>query len=133
MATDSIYQKIIEVEKPNPDGTTTTYVDSTSKGPVNGVRREMDCMDCHNQATHVFQTAEKALDEVMVDGTPNPDLPFVHKEGLQLIQATYASQVQAGERITTGLEDFYRSHYPEVWKNERGQVENAAKMRVANL
>jgi len=91
----------------------------------------MDCMDCHNQATHVFQTAEEAIDEAMVDGTPSPDLPFVHKQGLALIQATYGSQAEAGKKIVTGLDEFYRTQYPEVWKNQRPLVEAAGQRLVA--
>ncbi|MFZ0688226.1 MAG: NapC/NirT family cytochrome c, partial [Acidobacteriaceae bacterium] len=83
VATDNEAQTIIAVSAPNPDGTTAQYVTSDWKGPVQGVRRTMDCMDCHNQATHVFQTAEDAIDEAMLDGDPSPDLPFMHKEGLQ--------------------------------------------------
>ena len=80
VATDNEAQTIIAVSAPNPDGTTAQYVSSDWKGPVKGVRRTMDCMDCHNQATHVFQTAEDAIDEAMLDGNPSPDLPFMHKE-----------------------------------------------------
>jgi NapC/NirT cytochrome c family, N-terminal region len=131
VATDSTDQKIIEVDKTNSNGTVTKFIDTTWKGPVKGVRREMDCMDCHNQATHVFQTPEEALDEVMVDGSPNPDLPFVHKEGLQLIKASYTSQSAAAARITSGLESFYQTKYPAVWNTERGQVQQAARTLVA--
>lgn len=131
VATDATDQKILEVDKTNADGTVTKFIDSSWKGPVAGVRREMDCMDCHNQATHVFQAPEKALDEVMVDGSPNPDLPFVHKEGLQLIRANYASQAQATAKIMSGLESFYRTKYPDVWTSKRGQVEQAARTLVA--
>jgi hypothetical protein len=91
----------------------------------------MDCMDCHNQATHTFQTAEDAIDEVMVDGTPSASLPFVHKEGLQLIQAEYASQAEAATKIASGLDDFYRTQYPAVWAGQRAQVDAAAKTLVA--
>ena len=91
----------------------------------------MDCMDCHNQATHVFRTAEQAIDEVMIDGSPSPDLPFVHKEGLQLIQANYNSQAEAAVKITSELETYYRTQYPDVWNNQRGKVENAARTLVA--
>ena len=51
----------------------------------------------------------------MVDGTPSASLPFVHKEGLQLIQAEYASQAEAATKIASGLDDFYRTEYPAVW------------------
>ncbi len=130
VATDSTDQTIIAVSKRNPDGTVTQYVSSDWKGPVKGVTRRMDCMDCHNQASHAFLKAGQALNEVMVDGTPSASLPFVHKEGMQLIQANYSSKAEAAAKITAGLEDYYRTQYPDVWNGQRGNVENAARMLV---
>jgi nitrate/TMAO reductase-like tetraheme cytochrome c subunit len=132
VASDSSAQTILSVEKPNADGTKTEYISSDVKGPIQGVRRTMDCMDCHNQATHVFQTAQGAIDEAMVDGTPSPSLPFVHKQGLALIQATYSSQAEAGSKIVSGLNDFYRTKYPQVWSTQRDQV-NAAAQRLVSI
>jgi hypothetical protein len=132
VASDSSAQTILSVEKPNADGTKTEYISSDVKGPIQGMRRTMDCMDCHNQATHVFQTAQGAIDEAMVDGTPSPSLPFVHKQGLALIQATYSSQAEAGSKIVSGLNDFYRTKYPQVWSTQRDQV-NAAAQRLVSI
>ena len=131
IATDSTYQTIIAVSKHNPDGSVTQFVSSDWKGPIKGVSREMDCMDCHQQATHTFQTAEDAIDESMQVGSPNPGLPFAHKKGLELIQAQYASQADAATKITTGLDDFYRTQYPAIWNGQRGAVDAAAKSLVA--
>jgi hypothetical protein len=131
VASDATNQNIIAVNKHNPDGSITQYVSSDWKGPVTGVTREMDCMDCHNQATHVFQTPQDAISEAMLDGSPNPALPFVHKKGLELIQAQYASQADAATKITSGLDDFYRSQFPAIWTGQRGQVDAAAKTLIA--
>jgi hypothetical protein len=130
VATDSTDQKIISVSMPNGHGGTTTFVDQSWKGPVKGITRTMDCMDCHNQATHVFQTPEQALDSVMVNGSPSPSLPYVHKEGLKLIKAKYTSQAQAGTEITAGLENYYRTRYPDVWNTQRALVVGAARTLV---
>ena len=126
VATDTTYQTIIAVSKHNPDGSTTQFVSSDWKGPIQGVTRQMDCMDCHNQATHTFQTPEDAIDKAMVDGSPSASLPFVHKEGLQLMQTEYTSQAEAASKITSGLEEFYRTQYPAVWSSQRAQVDAAA-------
>ena len=131
VATDNTLQTIVAVIATNPDGSKTEYVSSDHQGPIVGVRRTMDCIDCHNQATHVFQTAEDAVDEAMLAGTPDPGLPFVHKEGLQLIQATYSSQAEAGQKIASGLEDYYRTNYPAVWASQRDKVEASARRLVA--
>jgi nitrate/TMAO reductase-like tetraheme cytochrome c subunit len=131
VATDASAQTIIAVNKPNPDGSSTQYVSSDWKGSIQGVRRTMDCMDCHNQATHIFQTAEDAIDEAMLDGDPSPDLPFMHKQGLQLIQATYSSQAEAGQKIESRLDDFYRGQYPNLWNTQRSKIDASAKRLVA--
>lgn len=131
VASDATNQNIIAVNQRNPDGTVTQYVSSDWKGPVQGVTRQMDCMDCHNQATHVFQTPQDAINEAMQDGGINPALPFAHKEGMQLIQAQYASQQEAAVKIAAGLNDFYRTQYPAVWAGQRGAVDAAAKTLIA--
>lgn len=131
VASDAGNQTIISVNQHNADGSMTEYVSSDWKGPVKGVTRQMDCMDCHNQATHVFQTPADAINEAMQDGSPNPALPFVHKKGMELIQAQYSSQADAATKITSGLEDFYRTQYAGSWNGQRGQVDAAAKTLVA--
>jgi hypothetical protein len=108
VATDSTNQNIIAVKAHNPDGSVTEYISSDWKGPVKGVTRVMDCMDCHNQASHVFVTPEQAIDEAMQDSSVNPALPFVHKEGLQLIQAQYSSQQEAVDWTTTTARNIRR-------------------------
>jgi len=91
----------------------------------------MDCMDCHNQATHVFRAPQDAINEAMQNGSPNPALPFVHKKGMELIQAQYTSQDDASAKITAGLQDFYRAQYPGIFTGQRGAVDDAAKTLVA--
>jgi len=98
---------------------------------VKGVTRVMDCMDCHNQATHIFETPEDAIDHAMVDGGVNSALPFVHKKGMELIQAEYGSQAEAATKIPAGLHAFYQSQYPAIWSGQRGAVDAAAKTLVA--
>jgi len=130
VATDPDAQTILSVSATNPDGSKTEYVSSDAKGPIKGVRRVMDCMDCHNQATHVFHTPQEAIDTAMLDGNPSPTLPFVHKQGVQLLQATYVSQAEAGQKIVAGLDDFYRTQYPQVWTSQRAQIDAAAQRLV---
>ena len=59
----------------------------------------MDCIDCHNRAAHTFVTAEDALNRAMAEGAVSPDLPWVHKEGLELLKANYASEAEARTKI----------------------------------
>src|SRR5277367_4997517 len=90
----------------------------------------MDCIDCHNRAAHSFDTPEAALNKAMAQGSPSASLPFIHKEGLGLIKASYASQSEAGSKIPAGLEDFYRAQYPAVLNQQRAQIDQAAQTLV---
>lgn len=130
-ATNNTDRKILAVIIPNGKGGTIRFVNTTWKKPIKGVTRVMDCMDCHNQATHIFLSPERAIDQAMEHGSPSTSLPYVHKEGLALIQGKYSSQVEAEQKITQGLYNYYRTHYPEVWKSDQATVQKAAKSLVA--
>ena len=72
--------------------------------PPQGERRVMDCIDCHNRAAHTFVTAEEALNRAMAEGAVSPDLPWVHKEDLELLKANYChDEVEASTQIPQQL------------------------------
>lgn len=131
VSSDEKRQTISMVSKRNDDGSFTDFVSSDSKNPTAGTRRVMDCIDCHNRASHTFQDPGEALNRAMAEGAPSASLPFVHKKGMELIKGTYKSQAEAADKITAGLEDFYRTSYPAVYASERGYVDQAAKALVA--
>jgi nitrate/TMAO reductase-like tetraheme cytochrome c subunit len=126
IATDTTHQTIPWVSKINADGSTTEFVSSDAKEPINGQKRVMDCIDCHNRAAHSFDTPEAALNKAMAAGSPNASLPFVRKEGIALIKTDYSSQEDAASKITAGLENFYQSQHPAVWSGKREQIDQAA-------
>jgi nitrate/TMAO reductase-like tetraheme cytochrome c subunit len=127
IATDTTNQTIPWVAKTNDNGSVTEFTEAGTKGAVVGEKRLMDCMDCHNRAAHSFDTPEDALNKEMAQGSPSTSLPFVHKEGLVLIKAKYASRVDAQTQITSDLVIFYRSQYPAVWNSQRSQIASAAR------
>ena len=125
-STDMTHQTIPSIRKTSADGSVTEFRSADVKGNA-GAWRTMDCIDCHNRPAHSFDTPEGALDKEMAAGTPSASLPFIHKQGLALIQAEYSSQEDATAKIASGLEDFYRSRYPVAWSAERPQIEQAAQ------
>jgi nitrate/TMAO reductase-like tetraheme cytochrome c subunit len=127
IATDNTNQTIPWVAKINDDGSAIEYVSSESKMVEGGQKRVMNCIDCHNRAAHSFDTPQNAVNTAMARGRLSPSLPFLHKEGLALIKAEYASQADAESKITAGLEDFYRTQYPNAWSQQRSQIDDAAK------
>jgi hypothetical protein len=132
VATDPTRTTIPWVERTNPDGTKITFTASALKGAMpRGERRVMDCLDCHNRAAHTFVTAEEAMNQAMAAGSISPDLPWVHKEGLVLLQADYANQSEAREKIPAQLEDFYRTTNPAVLASKAALVASAGQELAA--
>jgi hypothetical protein len=89
-------------------------------------RRQLDCLDCHNRATHVFRKPERVLDEALAAGCIDPTLPFVKREGLELLNASYPTK-EEGLEAMAGLEAFYRSEYPEVASSQGQAIEQAVE------
>lgn len=131
ITTDSTRTTIPWVQRRNSDGSETVFTASALNGAMpKGERRTMDCIDCHNRASHTFVTAEEAINRAMADGAISTDLPFVHKEGLELLKANYSSQDEARAKIPAGLQAFYRSTNPGVLSSKAGLVKAAGQELV---
>jgi hypothetical protein len=90
----------------------------------------MDCIDCHNRAAHTFVTPEDALNRAMEQGAISPELPWIHKEGMELLKATYASQEEAMTKIPEQLQAFYQASHPEVLASKADLVKTAGQQLV---
>ena len=131
IATDPTRTAIPWVQKRNPDGSETVFATAAAGGSVPlGERRLMDCIDCHNRASHTFVTAEDALNRAMADGAISPDLPWVHKEGLELLKGNYASEDEARAKIPAQLTAFYRTSHPDVLAAKADLVKSASEELV---
>jgi nitrate/TMAO reductase-like tetraheme cytochrome c subunit len=130
IATDSAKQTIPWVASVKDDGVTTEYIASDVKTSAGGQKRVMDCIDCHNRPAHSFETPEGAVNRAMAQGRLSTSLPFVHKEGLALIKAQYASEEDAKAKIENGLAEFYHAQYPDIWSQKRAEVDQAAKALI---
>lgn len=104
-------------------GKTTDYLADGAKDWQKLPERVMDCVDCHNRPTHIFEMPEAGMDRIMEERPELVSLPFLKKQGVQVLKANYASQEQAEREIASKLTDFYKA-YPNV---QRESVDAAAK------
>jgi nitrate/TMAO reductase-like tetraheme cytochrome c subunit len=131
VATDPTRATIPWVQKRNADGSETVFATADAgSGVPKGERRVMDCIDCHNRAAHTFVTAEDAINRAMAEGAISPNLPWVHKEGLELLKANYASEAEAGVKIPQQLQAFYKTQSPDVAATKGALVKAAADQLV---
>jgi len=85
---DETREEIYEVEFTGSDGMTTVYSDR--KAPEDGgVWRTMDCVDCHNRPSHMYQPPDKEIDKAISAGLIDRSLPFVKRESLLIIDTEY--------------------------------------------
>jgi hypothetical protein len=89
-------------------------------------RRRMDCLDCHNRPSHqMAATAERAVSVAMARTDVPSNLPFVHRESVRVLKASYPTEDAATEAIAAGLRGFYRDSYQAIYAARRQDVENA--------
>ena len=69
----------------------------------------LDCMDCHNRPSHTFaHSAERAVDDAIAAGGFDRALPFVRREAVKVLKATYATRTprwrgsQTASRVLPG-------------------------------
>jgi len=135
ISTDPERTIIPVVEYVNDSGKTITFVSTdiktTPEQLAKGERREMDCVDCHNRPTHSFDLPEGGVDKQMASGRISPELPFMKKEAVELLKATYPDRDTARLNIVRGLDDFYRTSYPQVYATRRALIQQSAEELAA--
>jgi hypothetical protein len=78
-----------------------------------GQVRQLDCIDCHNRPSHTFAfSAERAVDEAITAGGFDVKLPFVRREVVKVLKASYATKDAAMAGIKSGLEQYYKANHP---------------------
>jgi nitrate/TMAO reductase-like tetraheme cytochrome c subunit len=123
---DGHRQVIPQVTYTSPSGKVTVYKSTEAKVTQEqldrGEHRAMDCMDCHNRPTHVFELPESAVDKAMVTGQIDNKLPFVKKQAVAALRATYPDRDTAARQIAETLNNYYKTKYPQ---SDAGAVKNA--------
>jgi hypothetical protein len=127
-ASDKKRQTIPWVEYRNTQtGASRTYLASGST--ADSVRSlpvfEMQCVDCHNRASHAFELPGRAVNQAMAAGQIAASLPFVKKESVELLKANDA------ERIPTALSGFYLQNYPDVASKQGSEIQTAGAALAA--
>jgi NapC/NirT cytochrome c family, N-terminal region len=128
-------QTIPVVTYEDGSGKTTTYVSTdvktTPEQLAKGEHREMDCTDCHNRPAHTFELPGNAVDKGMALGQISPDLPFIRKKSVELLRASYPDRDAARQAILSGLADFYKTNYAQVYSSKGAVVQQSAEQIAA--
>jgi nitrate/TMAO reductase-like tetraheme cytochrome c subunit len=91
-------------------------------------KRVMDCVDCHNRPTHIYQLPEESVDLALSKEQIDRSLPFIKKKGVELLKASYSSEADAHLKIASGLRGFYQKEHPQVVSQRSAQIDAAARV-----
>jgi nitrate/TMAO reductase-like tetraheme cytochrome c subunit len=129
-------QTIDAVEATQPDGTIATYeslarirdnldglphvdaITSTEEANV------MSCYDCHNRVGHDITNPRVALDQAITTDSIDRSLPYIKREGMQVLWAGYPDTASA-YAAADAIQGFYALNYPTVASSQSAQIDAA--------
>jgi nitrate/TMAO reductase-like tetraheme cytochrome c subunit len=92
--------------------------------------RTMDCIQCHNRVGHPIPNPRQGLDRDLMEARIDQALPYVKREGMQALWASYPDEATAFAEIEK-LSGFYELEYPDVANTMEAQINQAeAQMKV---
>ncbi len=75
--------------------------------------RTMDCVDCHNRPTHIYDgPPEKAINRALSEGLLDRSVPWLHQMGLAALKDAFPPRETADEYFRSALDRGYQSQHP---------------------
>jgi hypothetical protein len=124
ISTDEKRQNIIWIQQTTPNGVVEYRAEGVTDADIaQGQRRRMDCIDCHNRPSHIFeQSVERGVNKIMASGGAPKDLPFLKREAVAALKGEYANHEDASAKIEAALTTFYQKQYPETWGTRKADI-----------
>jgi len=131
---DRQQQDIPWIKATRTDGTEDEYISLDYKGDpkefATREKKEMDCMDCHNRPTHIYEPPEAAVDKAMASHLISRTLPWVKRVVVDALVVEYPSREKAHEGMRADIASFYRNRYPAVYKARKADVDKAVDTAI---
>lgn len=112
-AVDEKREIIVEVVRDTPEGEVRFLSPAAEEYGDEGEWRVMDCIDCHNRPTHIFEIPYRALDEAYAVGRLDPDVPWLRAEAERVLWEVVPGD-DTEDALTEALRVIYTSEHPEA-------------------
>ncbi len=139
LSLDSKRNEIAWVGVQQPDGSLVEYINpklasQVTQSLIDQDKRQMDCIDCHNRATHIFQSPSDLADTYISLGRIDPSIPFIKKEIVSVLDPPNSSLAIADSRLDD-LGSYYATNYPDIYKSKKSNLDQAiaAGKEIARL
>ena len=125
---DETRKTITEIEVTRPDGSADKFVAKDVKTPEGATWEEMGCTDCHSRPAHRFSAPEVVVDRALSRGAIDKNLPFIKRESVAVLKASYPTQDDARKGIPAALLASYSKLSPSLDAQGKAKVEAAGKL-----
>ncbi|MBU0673481.1 MAG: NapC/NirT family cytochrome c [Proteobacteria bacterium] len=129
LATDAARTDIVKVQVKRPDGSRDEFVKTGAEIPEGeaGEWRVMDCIDCHNRPTHIYDMPEQVVDFGLLSRVISRDIPGIREDSLTAITGDYATREEADAKIGSVLMELqYKRHGDDV-EQYRADIEKTGR------
>ena len=109
---DKERQDIVEVVQGTPDGDVRYLRGEAGADTSAGFWRLMDCVDCHNRPTHIYELPVSAVDMAMAGGSLDASVPFLKRESVKVLTEVPPSGNTAAD-VAARLLEVYAADHPE--------------------
>jgi hypothetical protein len=131
IAIDEKRHDIVWIRMTDEEGREVIYVEPGAEMPdttdPNIEIRRFDCMDCHNRPSHSFLPPAVGMNLALSTRKISPELPYIRKVGLELLNAEYETKEQALKEIERGVWMFYRENYPKLAVEKKELIDQAVE------
>jgi nitrate/TMAO reductase-like tetraheme cytochrome c subunit len=130
VATDAKRQTIPRVILVNRRSGEKTVFTSTEEKPgapdIAGIPvRVIDCIDCHNQPSHFYQTPSAFINVALTEGRIDLRLPFVKQATVEACLPEYKTAAEAAAGIRTHIRGFYTAKFADVAGERVAEIEKS--------
>lgn len=124
--TDEIRNEIPWVKQTSSDGTQKIFKKRNFKGNLTQLPEEnlrtMDCIDCHNRPSHIYNPSDKSVNLSMSLGRIDETLPYIKSIAVHVLEENYSTKENALDSIAIAINDFYYKNYPAISDTEHKNI-----------
>jgi nitrate/TMAO reductase-like tetraheme cytochrome c subunit len=88
-----------------------------------GLRRTMDCMDCHNRSVHTYLPPADSADTLLYRNPELRKLPFAKRALVEALTTPYDTRDDGLSGVPASLERYYREEHPDVIDHASAELE----------
>lgn len=129
IARDSMRQEIIYAKATDRYGNITEYFSieyPLTRNQIDSLPKFIvDCIDCHNRPSHVYNPPTSSVDLALYLNRINPSLPYIKKVAVEALSYNYSTKEKAIDSIRYVVENFYGNEYREMATTQQQDIKKA--------